>query len=86
MKIVKIIPFVLVLASAGFSSIASAQEGGRFTPIAEYLGLSEEDVAMAFGDQDPPNIAAVASALGITPAKLEEALEETRKNAPPRPE
>ena len=76
----------LVLGSAAFASAVSAQEGGRHTPVAEYLGISEDLVASAFGEQDPPDIAAVAAALDITAEKLEEALEETRKNAPPPPE
>lgn len=86
MKIVKIISSVLVIGSVAFASIAYAQEGSRFSPIAEYLGLPEDVVTAAFGDQEPPDIAAVAAALEITPAQLEEALVETRKNAPPRPD
>lgn len=86
MNIVKILSSALMLGSIAVTSVAFAQEGSRFSPIAEYLELPEDVVVAAFGDQDPPDIAAVASALDITPAQLEEALEETRKNAPPRPE
>ena len=85
-QIKNIVSVLLVLGALALSSFVSAQEGSRYSPIAEYLGMSEDVVASAFGDQDPPDIAAVAAALEITPAQLEEALEETRKNAPPRPE